>query len=745
MRKGARFLALLVVGLGLLTWAGQSIFTSKTRAWFDRDVELRDRLIVSTTQTQIVERLRTGDDRAIRDLLEAIIVDERIMAVAMCSDTGRTVAVSGPYPAAFGCSVLPSLKKMAGEIRDNGSYGLSTDLTGGPVHLGVYEIFEDDIHRGSVALLHDMSFVARRDRVMRNMLLVAFAILAVSAALVTLVAAQLSWRGFLRELRRVLRGGKAGPEFKPLLRDIRELAKTLAQETERDQGDLRWTPERLKRALKQHLEGERVIVVANRAPYIHEKRGAKIEVVHPASGLVTALEPVLRACSGVWVAHGSGSADRETADESGRIRVPPGDESYSLRRVWLSKEEEKGYYYGFANEGLWPLCHVAHTRPTFRAEDFAYYKQVNEKFAEAVVSEVDRDDPIVLVQDYHFALAPAMIRARLPKATILTFWHIPWPNAERFGICPWRQELVEGLLGSSIMGFHTQQHCNNFLESVDSFVESRIDRERNAVVQGARQSLVRPYPISIEWPVHWLDGMPSVADCKKEVFAQLGLKDDALLGVGVDRLDYTKGIEERLLAVERMLERFPKYIGRFTFVQIAAPSRTEIERYQALTETVERTVKRINERFGSGDYRPVILLREHHEPRSVYKFYRAARLCYVSSLHDGMNLVSKEFIAARDDLRGVLVLSRFTGAARELTEAVIVNPYDMDESSSALSFALDMPIEEQVERMRSMRALVSEFNIFRWAGRMLVDAAQLRRKDRIGGRLARAWPVGGTV
>jgi trehalose 6-phosphate synthase len=291
------------------------------------------------------------------------------------------------------------------------------------------------------------------------------------------------------------------------------------------------------------------------------------------------------------------------------------------------------------------------------------------------------------------------------------------------------------MLGSSILGFHTQFHCNNFVDSVDRFLEARIDRDRNAVVQRGRATLVRPYPISLEWPIRLIESLAAPAECRKSVFQQLGLRDDALLGVGVDRLDYTKGIEERLLAVERLLERFPSFRGRFTFVQLAAPSRTVIERYRLLGDAVEGVAARVNERFGNGSYRPIVMLRSHHEPPTVFRFYRAADVCYVSSLHDGMNLVAKEFVAAREDEKGVLVLSQFTGAARELTEALIVNPYDLDEASSALAAALGMSVPEQRERMRAMRAFVAEFNVYRWAGRMLVDAGRIRRRERLTGRL----------
>jgi trehalose 6-phosphate synthase len=519
------------------------------------------------------------------------------------------------------------------------------------------------------------------------------------------------------------------------MRDVRALAERLASESEPESTGSRWTPERLKSVLNKYLEGDRIVVVANREPYIHERTPSGIRVVHPASGLVTALEPVLRACSGVWVAHGGGSADRETADAAGHVRVPPGEESYVLRRVWLDEATERGYYYGFSNEGLWPLCHVAHARPIFRDSDWKHYVEANQKFADAACDEAEIEDPIILVQDYHFALVPRMIRKRLPRATILTFWHIPWPSAERVGICPWRNEIIDGLLGSSIIGFHTQQHCNQFLDTVDAFVESRIDRERHAVVQGAHTTLVRPYPISLEWPSRWAKESPSIAECRRQTFEEIGMPEDGLLGIGIDRLDYTKGIEERLLTVERLLEQRPELIGRFVFAQLAAPSRTQIPRYRDLDEQVERTTNRINERFRTGTYRPIALLRAHHEPPTVYRFYRAADVCYVSSLHDGMNLVAKEFVAARDDEHGVLVLSQFTGAARELTEALIVNPYDLEEASAAIGTALTMSHAEQAVRMRSMRAVVAELNVYRWAGRMLVDAASLRRKERLTGRL----------
>jgi len=739
MSRALKFVVVLVVGLGLLTLLASVLLNDTTRSWHERDLDLRARLAVSGARTALLQQWQPEGGKKLEALLTELTRDERILAAAACDTELNLLARTRDFPPQFECSrvgadVQVTLAQPPGE-RVN--WKTKAILPGGEVHVSATPIEDGDHIAGFVVLVHDMSFVSRREATTDEFLLVAFAILALGASAITIIAARLSWRGWSNELRRLMKGGGPRPEFQPLLQDVRELVERIASEKEADQQGGPWTPQRLKYTLSRHLHGEKVVILANREPYIHS-RGAdgKITLSHPASGLVTALEPVMRACSGTWVAHGSGSADRETADAQGRIKVPPGEGAYTLRRVWLSPEEEKGYYYGFSNEGLWPLCHVAHNRPLFRSSDWAHYQAVNKRFADAVCSEVDSDNPIVLVQDYHFALAPRLIRERLPKATVISFWHIPWPNAERFGICPWRDELLEGLLGSSIVGFHTQADCNNFIDGVDRFMEARIDREQHAVVHQKRATLIRPYPISIDWPNPWAISAPPPAQCRAEIFAELKLKPDALLGVGVDRLDYTKGIEERLLAVEQLIERRPELKGRFSFVQLAAPSRTEIERYKLLNDTVEKLAARINARFGDGDYRPIILLRAHHEAPSVFKFYRAADLCYVSSLHDGMNLVAKEFVAARDDEKGVLILSQFTGAARELTEALVVNPYDLDEASSAMATALTMSVDEQRDRMSAMRAFVAEFNIYRWAGRMLVDAARLRRRERLSGRLS---------
>ena len=736
-----RVLVPLLGILAALAWGATVWVNGTTRSWFERDVALRARLVTNGAREALSTHLRSGDRKKLKAALDELARDDRIMGAAVCSPSMRTEARTGALPARSACETL------AGRTGAEASGGLDLleEADGGLVHTALVPVMDDGGLPARLVVVHDLSFVARREAAMRRFTVGAFGLVALLASVATLLVRRFTWRRWTEEIRRVLalsRGVVWRPRsrdsklFAPLVSDLRAMVAELAADHGPSAGG-KWTPERLHRVLTETLEGESVVIVANREPYVHERGPAgAVRVQRPASGLVTALEPVMRACSGVWIAHGSGSADREVVDARDRILVPPGEGSYALRRVWLSDAEERGYYYGFSNEGLWPLCHLVHTRPNFQADHWRQYETVNRRFAEAVCEEVEGSDPIVLVQDYHFALAPRMIRARLPRATLITFWHIPWPSAEQFGVCPWHRELLEGLLGSSIVGFHTQQHCNNFLEAVDRFLESRIDRERMSVVLGGRESLVRPYPISIEWPNQWAASAPPAPECRRAVFAELGLAPDALLGVGVDRLDYTKGIEDRLLTVERLLDRFPRLRGRFTFAQLAAPSRTLIAPYRELNERVDALAGRINARFATGDWRPIALLRSHHEPPAVFRYLRAADLCYVSSLHDGMNLVAKEFIAARDDERGVLVLSRFTGAARELTEALLVNPYDLEQASSALATALAMSPAEQAERLRALRAHVSEFNVYRWAARMLADAARLRKRDRLSTRLS---------
>lgn len=535
--------------------------------------------------------------------------------------------------------------------------------------------------------------------------------------------------------------------FRPLAREVESLAESLvaaraaaaAEARLRDAGEHLWTAERLAVHIRNRSGSSRIFVVSNREPYMHVRQGRETVCVVPPSGLVTAIEPVLRACDGVWVASGSGNADAATVDAFDRLRVPPDDPRYTLRRVWLSEEEEAEYYDGFANEGLWPLCHIAHTRPVFRAGDWECYQRVNARFADALLEEMKGStEPIVFVQDYHFALLPRMVKDARPDARVAIFWHIPWPNPEAFGICPWQAELLDGLLGADLIGFHIPLHCNNFLATVDRVIESRTNREQMTVRRHGHLSTVRPYPVSVAFSGGPLDGAEFDEDAadtetaaeeraarRKQLLDEFGVRADSLL-LGVDRLDYTKGILERLLAVEALLENYPRQREHAVMVQIAAPSRTRIPSYADLAQKVEETVERINHRFQTARWRPIVLIERQCSHEEVGRWYRAADICLVTSLHDGMNLVAKEFVAARDDSDGVLVLSKFTGAAVELRDALLVNPYDIAGVAEAIHAGLEMNPADRRLRMRRMRRQVMEYNIYRWAARVLGDLRELR-------------------
>jgi trehalose 6-phosphate synthase len=485
-----------------------------------------------------------------------------------------------------------------------------------------------------------------------------------------------------------------------------------------------WTRERLEEAASTRLDGAKLVVVANREPYIHLYDGDQIRCMKPASGLTTALDPVMRACGGVWVGHGSGEADRRMADEHGRVAVPPENPGYTLRRIWLSKEEEQGYYYGISNEGLWPLCHVVYTRPQFNPHHWEQYRRVNQKFADAVLEEVGSEDAVVFVQDYHFALLPRMLKQARPDLVIMQFWHIPWPNREVVRIFPWQQELLDGLLGNDLLAFHIQYHCNNFLDTVDRSIEARVDTERFSVTRDGHTTLVQPHPISIDPDLIDSFSAEELEGEKQELRRKLRIHQKLL--IGVDRVDYTKGIAERFRAVDRLLTTDPALKGSFHLLQVGAPSRVHIPAYRQLNEELEGLADEINWRHGCDAWSPILFINEHYDTRQIHALYQMATACVVSSLHDGMNLVAKEFIAARRDMRGSLILSRFTGAARELPDALLINPYDVDEFAAALRQALYMPEDEQRLRMGRLRQQVSDQNIFRWAGQLLSAGAKLR-------------------
>jgi len=738
VRLSLRFIVPLAVALGLFAYAVVPLVDRLMFSWAIRDIEARSELIASTLDEQIGDAARNGAIGRITRALERATHDERLYAVAYCDPEGRLLVRTSQFPANFNCSTHHTDPAVLAAAQPG-----SVDA----LHVLQRPVMNNGEATGSLVLVHDTSYVLRRSEETRRYVVMLVAGMGAIISLITVLVAHLSWRGWVEGARAFMRGEglvrpfeSTDPDIQPLVADMRRLLRQVNEERRILQDTtIEWRPETLRLLLREHLYGDQVIVVSNREPYIHSRgEDGKIIVKRPASGLVTAVEPVMRACSGTWIAHGSGNADAEVTDRNGHVRVPPDNPSYTLRRLWLSEEEERGYYFGFANEGLWPLCHIAHVRPIFREADYEQYLAVNKRFADAVIAEARTRDPVVLVQDYHFALLPKLIRERLPQATIITFWHIPWPNPESFGICPWRTEILEGLLGSTILGFHTPYHCQNFLQAVDRFLEARITREDSVVTFHGRRTKVQDYPISIHWEALSPEQRQAAVMARERIRASYGFGPDDCFALGVDRLDYTKGIVERFHAVEAMLAKHPEMIGRFTLVQIAAPSRSSLDEYKNFEQRVRDQAARINERFARpGAAEAIRLLVEQHSSESVFAHFRACDVCVVTSLHDGMNLVSKEFIAARDDEQGVLILSQFAGAAAELPEALIVNPYHVDQTADVLYQAATMHPAEQSERMRSLRGIVEDFNIYRWAGRMLLDASRERNSAKTRDRIDR--------
>jgi alpha,alpha-trehalose-phosphate synthase [UDP-forming] len=669
---------------------------------------------------------------------------EHLLGVAVYDRGGASMARTPGLPVYFESS--PPAAVRATKL-DAGSNEFLKNA-GIPLHVYALPLHRGGEQSGALVVVHDASYIDQRLKLslrdslltalLQTLLITSLAFILVRVNFTSPLAKTAKW---LTALRADASGSSAGLPKGEMFEQIQKEAKHLANALQsaraaalaeaqlRDSQSSVWTAERLRVSLRRKLGDKPLFVVSNREPYLHEfhERDRSIEVVVPASGLVTALESVLQACNGTWIAHGSGSADRQVVDAWDRIQVPPDRPAYTLRRVWLTKEEEHGYYEGFANEGLWPLCHIAHTRPIFRTDDWNYYQEVNRRFADVVLQEMEgTQSPILLAQDYHFALLPKMVKEARPDAAVAIFWHIPWPNAEVFGICPWQKEVVEGLLGADLIGFHIQTHCNNFLETVDHALEALTEWDRFAVNRQGHVTRVRPYPISVAFPQYLpVHAHKNSGEDRAALFAELGV-EASLLGVGVDRLDYTKGIVERFRGVERFLELYPAYQRRFTFVQIAAPSRTVIPRYQQFMQEVNAEAERINNRFQSGMWKPIVLLNRHHSHEEIARYYRAASLCMVTSLHDGMNLVAKEFIAAREDERGALILSSFAGAARELTDALLINPYDAQQLAEAIHQALDMTEEQQETQMSRMRKIVNEHNVYRWAANLLSDLTEIR-------------------
>jgi trehalose 6-phosphate synthase len=523
--------------------------------------------------------------------------------------------------------------------------------------------------------------------------------------------------------------GKLASEVEQVALSLRVARRTISDEAQaRLQKEEIWTEAKLRDLVRAKLGENALFLVSNREPYMHviDEATGSTKCIRPASGVVTAIHPILCACGGTWIAHGAGNADRKFVNSKDKLGVPPGDNRYILKRVWLSKGEEDGYYYGFANEGLWPLCHNTHTRPIFRDSDWQVYKKVNQKFADSVLEELPAKNPFVFIQDYHFTLLAKMIKEKRPDATIALFWHIPWPTPEAFSICPYRTEILDGMLGCDLIGFHVQSHCNNFLDTANRLLESRVDTEKFSVVRFEKETYIRAFPISVNGH---LSEDTNIATAKREIDKikkEFDL-EDKIIGLGVDRIDYTKGIVERMLAIDRFLEKYPQYKKRFVFIQLAAPSRVHIKRYHDLIAEIDELAEKKNWKYQDFGWKPIIYLKRHFSPDEIEPFYGLADLCIVSSLHDGMNLVAKEYVAAKKDLSGSLILSQFTGAAKELTGAFQINPYSIEEFADTIKLAIETPPEEKRKRMENMRRVISENNVYRWAGNIITELTSLKK------------------
>jgi trehalose 6-phosphate synthase len=746
MRTTLKLISPLIISVVVVSLLFAAYQVRTDRRILRSDLSRRAEILAESLQENVEPQFdKQLPEKNLQRLVDRFGQREHLKGVAVYNANGVALAVTSGLASLF--QLRPAAAAHAAEHETG--YGEFLRVSDTPIHVYALPLHRNGQPVGTLALVHDVTYIDRQVAHTLRDSLVNAAVQTLFITGLALILVRWTLTGPLTRTAKWLRTLRTGQSHSPpslpegelfdqLHHEVTHLARDLnaARATAEEEARLRdsnvslWTAERLRVSLSNKLQNKPLFVIANREPYmhVHSNGNGAVQVIVPASGLVTALEPVLLATDGTWIAHGSGNADRETVDAKDHLRVPPDHPSYTLRRVWLSAEEEKGYYEGFANEGIWPLCHIAHTRPIFRPEDWIAYQEVNRRFADAAIAEMEgTESPIVLVQDYHFALLPRMIKEARPDARVAIFWHIPWPNPEVFGICPWQRELIDGLLGADLIGFHIQSHCNNFLSTVDRAVEALTEWDRFSVNRQGHLTRVRPYPISVGLQENGNSLQPhrSMNEEGAALCNELGVSA-TLVGVGVDRVDYTKGILERFRAIELFFEIYPSYQRRFTFIQIGAPSRTNIDRYQNLLAEVTAEAERINARFQAGRWKPIVFLKRHHSHQEIARFYRAALLCLVTSLHDGMNLVAKEFVASREDNQGVLILSTFAGAALELTDALLINPYDVQQLAGAIYRALNMPSDEQATRMQRMRDSVREHNVYRWAASLLSDLTDIR-------------------
>ncbi|HEY4516689.1 MAG TPA: trehalose-6-phosphate synthase [Candidatus Paceibacterota bacterium] len=718
----------LVVGFSVLSQANREQVELTAR------LQSRSQVLADSLAESIGSSYNARATSSTQRIIDKFVSNERLAGLGVFNNSGLIVATSKDLPlmddTAFITGVMDSDESQGDFVRKDGEV-YYVQVT--PLH--------DDNERviGALAVAQNATYIDNgiRDIWQRNLIRF-FSLILIFAGTIFILVRWVFFRSIsklVESLQAARKGDSDGmvPSagfLAPLAGEISKVTTSLRQarlaasEEARmrlEKIDSPWTAERLREFIKAYLKDRPIFVVSNAEPYMNTRTKNTIEWNVPAGGVITAIEPVMEACGGMWIANGSGPADRDTADAEGKVRVPHDEPRYTLKRVWLSEEETRGYYNGFSNEALWPLCHMAHVRPEFRKEDWAEYRKVNALFAKSLLDEIRRvERPIVLVQDYHLALVPALIKKSRPDAQVAIFWHIPWPSAAQFSICPWRVELLEGMLGADLIGFHTQQYGNNFMDTVASEIESRIDYEHFSVFREDHQTFVKPFPISIAFP----GSAERLEKPDQSVLDRLNIRTPHVV-LGVDRFDYTKGIPERLRGIEFLLDMHPEYRGQLTMLQIASPTRESLGSYARYRELVRGEVARINEKFATRDWVPIVLEERSYSHAELRQLYQVANICVVTSLHDGMNLVAKEFAAARHDEAGVLVLSHFTGASRDLKGALLINPYSAEETAAALQTALTMPKTEQHRRMKVMRASVRDYNIYRWSAEIIKALSQL--------------------
>ena len=718
----------VIVGLFALNQANQEQIELTSR------LQSRSQILADSLAESIQPSYNSQATSTLRRIIDRFASSERLAGLGVFDNTGAPVTVSENL-------LLPESDIVATAMDSGESQGEFVRREGNTFYVLAMPLYDEGRVVGALTVVQNATYIDESVRdIWWNNIIRWLSQIFVFAVAIFILVRWVFFRSISRmveSLQQVRKGnGETGIAhdagfLQPLVSEISKVTKSLRQARSAASEEARmrlekldtpWTAERLQEFIKAHLRDRLIYVVSNREPYVHEKVGRKATKWSvPASGLVTALEPVMVACGGMWLAHGSGSGDKQTADANGKLRVPPDEPKYTLKRVWLSREDEG--HAKFSNEALWPLSHMAHTRPVFREEDWMAYRRVNGKFAKELLREIkDVQRPLILVQDFHFTLLPTMIKAARPDAHVALFWHIPWPSAEAFSICPWRREILEGMLGADIVGFHTQQYCNNFMDTVAKTIEARVDFEHFSITRGGHASYIKPYPISIAFTD--APEREGTEEPSRAALEDLGVRTE-WVGLGVDRLDYTKGILERFKAIEFLFKLHPEYMEKFTLLQIAPISRGTLQKYQEYSEDVSAEAERINMRFGTNGWKPIILEKRHFTHEELEKFYRLADVCLVTSLHDGMNLVAKEFVAARDDEAGVLVLSQLTGAARDLKGALLVNPYSAEETAEALHQALLMQPAEQHRRMKTMREAVKNYNVYRWSAELIKALASL--------------------